>query len=204
MEEELPQRSNGLLQRSNRKALKKINVNYGELAQEVTDLYVNKGYTRLQTVQVLKRKYGRALPHGAVHNVINRYNLTQLVDSQVEEARESILKDKIPVLNSIMGVNLHTLLEFSCNLAKDEQRKAALSVKDAKDLAALVSDLNTLIRLETGQATSNVAITHFTGSSEELLKTAKEIIEMDPVFSEDSKEVIFEERQEKIDDKDSF
>ena len=197
-----PELKNGY--RNNRKGLRAQQVNYAAIASEVTDLYVTKGYTRVQVIQTLKKKYGSNLPHAAVHNVINRYNLTNLVDAQIEEARESIIKDKIPVINSIAAVNLNTLLEFSCNLAKDEQRKALLTVKDAKDLASLISDLNTLIRLETGQATSNVAITHFTGSSEELLKTAKEIIEMDPVHSEETSDVIYEERKEETDGKDSF
>ncbi len=205
MREEVPNR-----QDSSRRSLKKLDVNYATLTNEVTDLYVTRGYTRVQVIQVLKRKYTK-LPYSAVHNIINRYNLTNLVDAQVEEARESIIKDKIPVINGIVNVNLHTLLEFSCNLATDPERKGKLSIKEAKDLSSLITELNNLIRLETGKPTANISISHYQGSSEELLKTAREIIEMDPVHSEPSSdselpEVVFEERkvEEPIDGEDSF
>lgn len=170
-----------------RRALKKLDINYGALAEEVTELYVTKGYTRAQVITTLKKKY-KNLPHGAVHNIINRHSLHSVIDNQIEEARESIIKDKLPLIQGVIGVNLHTILEFSCNLARDEKRKSELTVKDAKDLTSLISDLNTLIRLENGQSTSNHSITLFQGSQEELLKTARDIIELDPVYSEDDDE----------------
>jgi len=90
-------------------------------------------------------------------------------------------KSKIPVIKDIVGMGLDAIRETLKTLNDPEVRTTMLAnVRDLATLTRVVTDLNTLLRLEQGQSTENISsVSH---SFQETRMVLQELKKKDPVF----------------------
>jgi hypothetical protein len=98
----------------------------------------------------------------------------------VTTAREN-LKNKIPLIKDIVGMGLEAIKETLKTLQNPEVRANMLAkVSDVAALTKVITDLNTLLRLEQGQSTENISTV--TRSYQETRMVLQELKKKDPVF----------------------
>lgn len=110
----------------------------------------------------------------------------RIIDEQ-EHNDEIIRKswgEKVPVMRDIVGMSLNGLKETLKELSDPETRRQMIkSVGDMTALAKIIEGLNVLIRLETDQSTSNVAVVHkHKHTYQETRMVLQELAKTDPVF----------------------
>ena len=90
-------------------------------------------------------------------------------------------KSKIPVIKDIVGMGLDAIRETLKALGDPEVRATMLAnVRDVATLTKVVTDLNTLLRLEQGQSTENIStVSH---SFQETRMVLQDLKKKDPVF----------------------
>lgn len=98
------------------------------------------------------------LPLKQVRLIVSRAALGQQASRMRQEIMAEAMKAKLPLLREIVGLSLTTLRDFLENLVTDDDRKAALSIKDAKDLASIAKEIHEMARLELGQSTQNIEV----------------------------------------------
>ena len=98
-----------------------------------------------------------------------------------ELARENY-KKKIPTIKEIVGLGLSQLRDTMKEIAADpELRRQLLSTaKDIGTFAKVVTDLNTLLRLELGESTQNVS--SISRNFQETRVVLQELKKKDPIF----------------------
>ncbi|OQB10444.1 MAG: hypothetical protein BWY21_00365 [Parcubacteria group bacterium ADurb.Bin216] len=90
-------------------------------------------------------------------------------------------QEKIPLIKEIIGVGLDVIRDELRALLDPEVRAEKLKkITDVAAVSKLVSDLNTLLRLEQGQSTENIATS--TKSYQETRHVIQELKRTDPVF----------------------
>lgn len=105
-------------------------------------------------------------------------------DEIADEISVEIYEKKIPTMQEIINLSLHSINQTIKEMAADESlRKVMLgSMKDVALLTKVVSDLNTLVRLELGQSTQNVEVHQHTHTYQETREAIQELKKIDPVF----------------------
>lgn len=103
-------------------------------------------------------------------------------DKMADEAAREVFEKKIPTIKNIQMLSLglinQTLKDMACD---DELRKTMISkISDLGVLTKVISDLNTLMRLDLGQSTQNVVVHQH--SYQETRELLQELKKKDPVF----------------------
>lgn len=122
---------------------------FEKLVPLVTEDYIN-GLTPKQIAGK------NSVSEKVVRSIIAKVGLKSIAEEHRQELFSKTLQEKIPLLREVMGLTLLSLKDFLEALYSDEERKAALTVKEAKDLSSIAKDLNEIIRLELGQSTQNI------------------------------------------------
>lgn len=136
---------------------------------------LHKGFTVNQVIQKTGYRECEVVP-------IARHARQKQAIKNVEKAvKEEIFKDKVPALKEIVGSTLLQVKKAIEELNDPEIRsKMIRSIADVKNLAAIATDLNTLLRLELGQATENIQVAQF--SYQQTRVVLQELAKKDPVF----------------------
>lgn len=118
-----------------------------------------------------------------VRDVMRKAYLREHAKEQRQEIYKEVYKDKIPIVEDIVGLSLSSLKEYLLNLQEHKELLFTLSPKDATSLAAMAIKLNEMLRLELGKSTQNVAVQVETRHSLSLTVSALEKLKaIDPVF----------------------
>ena len=108
--------------------------------------------------------------------------LRKLVQERNSEIKRELLEDKVPILKEIASLSLTALrdylLEMTNPLVKEERIK---TLSDAKILSSITKDLNEVLRLELGQATS-IEKKDVQLSIDQTRQIFVELSQADPVF----------------------
>jgi len=129
-----------------------------------------------------------------VRNVAEAHELKPMVQEIQERVAREVLIDRVPILREITQVTLTAIKDFVYKLEDKKFRDRFIeSVRDLKDLTAIVSDVGSMLRLELGQSTQNVEVKNQM-SLEQTVNVLKELSNRDPVFEypqiEDGKDTI--------------
>lgn len=118
-----------------------------------------------------------------VVSVLNKAKIREYANDAIQEFKEEVFKNKIPLIKDIIGLSLTNIKEFLVELSQNDEKKGELKVRDIRELAEVAKSLNELMRLEQGESTINIGmnVTHqhnHTVTMEALGKLAA----IDPVF----------------------
>lgn len=117
---------------------------------------ITKDYLAGMTVREMASKH--LINEKYIRFLICTASLKELASKHRQEIMEELLKDQIPLLKEVSGLTLATLREFIEGLMTDETRKAELTVRDARDLSAIIKEQHSILKLEMGQATERVEV----------------------------------------------
>lgn len=104
-------------------------------------------------------------------------------DLEAQKYAKSNFDQQLPVMKDIVGMGLKAIQDALKELLIDpELRRRALGrICDVKDLTKIVVELNSLIRLDQGQSTQNIAVSR--NNYQETRVILQELKKIDPVFS---------------------
>jgi len=121
-------------------------------------------------------------PVTIIEKAIKTYGLQKVIEDREKQITKRLLKEKVPVLKEIVNLALENTRTFLEELSDPEIRANRLkTIRDARDLSQIASDLNSLLRLELGQATQNVKH-EVELSLDETKKVFDELRKVDKVF----------------------
>lgn len=137
-------------------------------------------YMRHEPVGVIAKDLGVSPTH--VRNVVDANELKPFVQEMQQRVAREVLVDKVPLLKEIAQTTLTAIKEFVGKLEDKKFRDRFItSVRDLKDLTAIVSDVGSMLRLELGQSTQNVEVKNQM-SLDQTVAVLKELSTRDPVF----------------------
>jgi hypothetical protein len=113
-----------------------------------------------------------------VLNVLKRSRLRWYAKQHVKKLEEEVYKDRIPMMKEIIGKGLMKVKEFVDNFTPSDMGEARI-------LEKMVTDLNGMLRLDTGQSTQNIAVAGEVAHnmSFDIKELQKRLSQVDPVFS---------------------
>jgi hypothetical protein len=115
--------------------------------------------------------------------VMRKACLREQAKDHKKELYEKVYKEKIPLVESIVGLSLTNLQTYLENLSQHPEQLFSLSPRDASSLAAMAIKLNEMLRLELGKSTQNIDVNVTAKQSLEVTVNALQKLKaVDPVF----------------------
>ena len=116
-----------------------------------------------------------------VNTIVTKGRLEEKAKKFLKESAKAVLEEKIPLLKEIASLSLMNVRDFLGELSDPVKRSERLStMKDARDLAAIASQLNEMLRLELGQSTSITETVSYSFEAIKVLLT--DLSKVDPIF----------------------
>lgn len=107
-------------------------------------------------------------------------------EKEVSDYARRTWEGKVPTIKNIISLGLNAINETFKDIAEDDElRRSMLSkASDIKMMQAIVTELNTLLRLELGESTQNISIhKKETHTYEDTRLTLQKLQKIDPVFT---------------------
>lgn len=120
--------------------------------EKITDLYL--AGVPPEEIAVLT-----PLSNAVVAAHIRILDLKKVAERRAERVTAEVIKRKLPLVKESMGLSLAILRDRLLALYEDEEAKAKLSFKELEALSRIGERVNHMLRLETGESTSNIGIT---------------------------------------------
>lgn len=119
------------------------------------------------------------LPVPRVAKAVQKAKLKDEAKALRREIAEEVYKEKVPMMQDIVGLCLAKLKDFVSAIEPEEIE----TIQDAKALKDIACDLNTMLRLELGQSTDNIAINaQAQYTIEHTQKLLSDLRPKDPIF----------------------